>query len=543
MDGPRRMNPSTPPDGAAPSPGIWAGFRTRIKDRVIAASGWRRLALAAGLGLLAAVALPPVHAIVLLVPAFIGFLWLIDGSGGWRGAFAAGWWFGFGHFAAGLYWIANALLVDAAQFGWMVPFAVGGLAAVVGLFPAVAALLVRASGTRGAGRVLVLGASWTTLEWLRGWIFTGFPWNLMGTVWVVSEPIMQLAAVCGVYGLSLLSVTVAAMPAVLADGAVVERRALGAVVAAIAVLGVAWVGGATRLALAPGGEAADIRLRLVQPAIDQKLKWRPELRLAHVERQLDMSSAPPRRAATLPATHVLWAETAVPFNLAGEPGLLKALGDAVPTGGLLITGAPRLTRREGAAARIWNSLHAVDERGVIVGTYDKFHLVPFGEYVPFRGHLDVSKLVPGRMDFSPGPSPVTLSLPGLPPFSPLICYEAIFPGRVLNKEDRPTWLLNITNDAWFGMSSGPYQHFAAARFRAVEEGLPLVRVANTGISAVVDAHGRTVASLGLGVAGVLDSPLPVALEGITPYGLFGDWIVAALLLAVAGGGILLFRGS
>ena len=541
------MSSSTPPDGAPPSPGnwagSWAGFWVRIKDRVIAAAGWRRLALAAGLGLLAAAALPPVHAIVLLVPAFIGLLWLIDGSRGGRGAFAAGWWFGFGHFAAGLYWIAHALLVDALQFGWMVPFAVGGLAGVMALFPAVAVLLVRASGARSAGRALILGASWTALEWLRGSIFTGFPWNLMGTVWGVSEPMMQLAAVGGVYSLSLLSVTVAAMPAVLADGAGVERRALGAVAAAAAVLGVVWVGGATRLAFAPGGEVADVRLRLVQPAIDQKLKWRPELRLAHVERQLDMSRAPPSRAATPPATHVLWAETAVPFNLAGEPGLLKTLGAAVPTGGLLITGAPRLIRREGAAARIWNSLHAVDERGAIVGAYDKFHLVPFGEYVPFRGYLNVSKLVLGRMDFSPGPGPVTLRLPGLPPFSPLICYEAIFPGRVLNKADRPDWLLNITNDAWFGVSSGPYQHFAAARFRAVEEGLPLVRVANTGISAVVDAHGRTIASLGLGVTEVLDSPLPVALEGITPYGHFGDWIVAALLLAAAAGGVLLSRRS
>jgi apolipoprotein N-acyltransferase len=487
--------------------------------------------------------LPPVHAIVLLVPAFIGLLWLIDGSGGWRSAFAAGWWFGFGHFAAGLYWIAHALLTDAAQFGWMVPFAVGGLAAVVAVFPGVAALLVGASGTRGAGRVLVLGAAWTALEWLRGWIFTGFPWNLVGTVWVVSEPMMQSAAVFGVYGISLLSVTVAAMPAVLADGAVVERRALGAVAAAAAVLGLAWAGGAARLALAPGGEVAGVRLRLVQPAIDQKLKWRPKLRRAHVERQLDMSGAPPSPVQAPQPTHVIWAETAVPFDLANEPRLLEALGAAVPAGGLLIAGAPRVTRREGAAARIWNSLHAVGERGEIVATYDKFHLVPFGEYVPFRGLLNISRLVPGRMDFSPGPGPVTLRLPGLPPFSPLICYEAIFPGSVLDREDRPAWLLNVTNDAWFGMSSGPYQHFAAARFRAVEEGLPLVRVANTGISAVVDAHGRTVARLGLGVTGVLDSPLPTALEGITPYGLLGDWIVVMVLLAAAAGGLLLSRGS
>ena len=185
--------------------------------------------------------------------------------------------------------------------------------------------------------------------------------------------------------------------------------------------------------------------------------------------------------------------------------------------------------------QIWNSVHAIGPGGGILASYDKFHLVPFGEYVPLRrwlGALGVEKLVQGQADFSTGPGPRTLVLPGLPPVGPLICYEAIFPGRVTARGDRPAWLLNLTNDAWFGISSGPYQHVAMARMRAVEEGLPLVRAANSGVSAVVDAHGRVLASLGLGRRGVVDAALPRALAGPPPYGRYGDWILLPLVLAL-----------
>ena len=214
----------------------------------------------------------------------------------------------------------------------------------------------------------------------------------------------------------------------------------------------------------------------------------------------------------------------------------------VPRDGLVISGALRKSSAGNAELmELWNSVYAIDDQGRIAGSYDKFHLVPFGEYVPFRQVLTFAKITYGAIDFSAGPGPRTLRLPGLPPVSPLICYEIIFPGRVADRQDRPAWLLNITNDAWYGRSSGPYQHFAAARLRAVEEGLPLVRVAGTGISAVVDAYGRTVARLGLGRAGVIDSALPAPLAGATPYGRLGDRIVLLILIAVAGAGYVLQR--
>ncbi len=511
----------------------WRGrFGLRLAQDLRALTGWRQRLAAMLLGLLASLALPPIYATPLLVVAFTGLVWLIEGSRGRRAAFVAGWWFGFTHSIVGNYWIANALLTDAERFGWMIPPVVGGLAAVLALFPAAGALAAR-FGRSGVERVLVLAVAWTALEWLRGWVFSGYPWNLIGYSWAFSDAMIQFAAVAGIWGLSFVTVAAAAMPAALAQAGPPPRSRLGMALPGafviLALLGLAglWVGGTIRVANAVADPVPDVRLRIVQAAIPQSDKAQQDLREVHVLRHLELTLGSPGFDR---ATHVVWPETAVGYLLERHPELRRELARAAPAGGALITGAPRGMPETGPLGQIWNSLVAIDSNGAIVGTFDKFHLVPLGEYVPLRRYLPfLSKITPGGMDFSAGPGPRTLRLPGLPPVSPLICYEVIFPGQVADPSDRPKWLLNLTNDGWFGTSTGPYQHFVSARLRAVEEGVPLVRAANTGISGVVDAYGRVVARLGLDVSGVLDVALPQAAPDPTLYGRFGDWMLAVLL--------------
>jgi len=511
----------------APS-GAWAALAAKLA----ACRGRRRYGLGFFLGILAAAALPPIDAIPLLVPAFTGLLWLHDGVESRRGSFLLGWWFGFGFFLAGLYWVGISMLVDPLHFGWMIPFAVGGLSAGFSIYTGLALLLVRLSGARGVGRVLALAIAWSVGEWLRGHLLTGFPWNLVGYAWTVDAAPLQLAALVGSYGLSLVTVLIAALPAALGGPAPVRRPLSILGTAALLVLAL-WGGGAARLAGDTDIMVPGVRLRLVQPDIAQTAKWQPERIRENILTQLRLSAGP----GADKITDLVWPETAVPYVLAEEPELRAALATVIPKGGLLLTGTLRRTRSAGNGAgeafRYYNSLAAVDDRGEIVAAYDKFHLVPFGEYVPFRGILPIDKLVPGRGDFSTGPGPRTLALPHLPPVSPLICYEAIFPGEVVDEAQRPAWLLNVTNDAWFGRSSGPYQHFESARLRAVEEGIPLVRDANTGISGIVDPYGRVIAKLGLGQAGVLDSPLPAPIPGRTPFARYGETGFALLLGAFA----------
>ena len=497
----------------------------RLASALAGVAGWRRLALAGFFGVLAAAALPPLYAVPLLLPAFCGALWLLDGAAGGRQAAFIGWAFGTGYFAAGLYWVGIAFLVDAERFAWAMPFAVGGLAAGLALFPALAFWLTHLASRRlrlaGAARLFAFAAAWLIGEGLRAWILTGFPWNLLGSVWAFSAAPLQPAALGGVWLLSLITVLAAGAPSLLADAG--PRRPLRlAVVGVLLLLPLAgWGWGALRLAAAPalGSDGvAGVRLRLVQPSIPQDLKWRADQRAANLRLQAELSLAP----AEIPPTVVIWPETAVPYLLAAEPQLRRELTGLVPPGGYLIAGAPRVEPRD-PQGEIWNSLHALDGRGDIVATYDKVHLVPFGEYTPLRPLLGFAKLTVGARDFSAGPGLATLELPGLPAFSPLICYEVIFPGAVkAAAEPAPRWLLNLTNDAWFGDSSGPYQHFASARIRAVEEGLPLVRAANNGISAVIDSYGRVIDRIDLNDQGVIDANLPEAADEQTIYSYAGN---------------------
>ena len=484
-------------------------------------TGWRRWLAAAVLGALAAAAQPPLFVLPVLLISFPGLVWLLDGAGSRRAAFAAGWFFGAGYFAAGLYWVSHALLVDADRFAWLIPFAVLGLSFGLGLFTGVMALVARAVWAPGMGRVLVLAATWAVFEWVRGTVLTGFPWNPVGNVWTAVPPVLQAAAVIGVYGLSALTVFAAAAPALLSRPG---RYRIAMALSGCAVLAAVAGAGSIRLAAdAPAG-APGVTLRIVQPNIPQRDKWRPEKRAENFARSLRLSTSPPHDDVT----HVIWPETALPVSAAADPAGRALLRRAVPDGGSLLTGVLRVERSGGRPVAVWNSLAAVDGTGRAEIVYDKHHLVPFGEYMPFRSILPLEKITAGAIDFTAGPGLLTRRLPGLPAFSPLICYEVIFPGKVARGDDRPAWLLNVTNDAWFGLSAGPHQHFASARLRAVEEGLPLIRAANTGISGAIDPFGRIVAALPLGREGHLDVPLPGALS-VTPFARYGNLLPAILV--------------
>lgn len=485
-----------------------------------------------GAGALAATSFPPLHLIFFLIPAFTTLFWLVDGAPTRRRAFAVGWFFGVGHFIVAFYWVGSAFLVDAARYGWMAPFAVVGLACGLALFTAATALAYQQITKFGrvsvAGRIILFALSWIAVEWLRSWVLTGFPWNLIGSVWSYFDIMMQFASVAGLLGLGLITLVVVTLPALFGytgDGksAWVWSAAGTGALALVVGFGI-W-----RLSGAEISYVPDVTLRLVQPNIPQHLKWKSGLRLGHVQTLARLSMQPSQSGK--PVSHLIWPETAVPFNLEHDVNLRRRLGPVVPPSGYLLTGAPRSNAPISNQPQSWNSMIAVAPDGSIAAVYDKVHLVPFGEYVPWRSILDITKLTEGRSDFSVGQTERTFKLDGLPAFSPLICYEIIFANEVRSLGEAPDWLLNITNDAWFGFSSGPHQHLSITRFRAVEMGLPVVRVANTGISALIGPYGRIIEHLGLGTEGVLDVGLPNRLAGQTIYARFGDLIVLLMMLA------------
>lgn len=519
------------------SPGPWRWLR-RIAAATAGLRGWRRVLLAMVLGALAALALPPLYVIPILIPAFTGLVWMIDGARNWRVALGIGLCFSMGHLTAGLYWVANALLTKPEEFGLLAPLAPVGLAAILAPWPAAACALARLAPRSGIGRVLTLAGAWTLMEWVRGWAWTGFPWNLIGSVWAFSDAMLQGAAVIGTYGLSLVTVAAAAMPAVLTQPhARLSRRWLP-VVAVWAVLLLLLAFGEARIAaVGDTGVVDGVWLRLVQGNIPQNLKWRRELVDKHLATQIRLGSAPSEPAPT----HVLWSEAAAPLFLAEDRARLAQVGAGTPPGGLTLLGTLRTAPADPSRFQVWNSMLAVDDRGTVVDWYDKSHLVPFGEFMPLGNLLGLGSIAGGMADFSRGSGVRTLRLPGLPPVGPLICYEVIFPGAVVDPDDRPQWLFNLTNDGWYGYSTGPFQHLVAARLRAVEEGLPVVRVANTGISAIIDPLGRVVAELGLGKQGVVDGPLPLPLTGQTVFSRTGPWGGLGLALLLMGIGVAVSR--
>ncbi len=517
--------------------------------RVILAEGWSRRGLAFLAGACGALALEPVGFLPAMAASLILAVWLLDGCAGRRAgqSFAAlaeplcaaagvGWWWGFGYFLAGLWWLGTAMLVEPDQFAWALPLATIGMPAALALFPALGFAFARQLWSSGALRVLALAVGLGGAEWLRGHVLTGFPWNNVGMALASASALAQSASLVGLYGLDLAAIAILAAPATLIDAPSqgVRRPYL---VAAVALLTLMTFGGGLRLWTNPTSFVPHTALRLMQPNLPQDAKFRPEngdAILAHYLELSDRATGPGRRGVAN-ATHIIWPESAFPYVVTRRP---KALGEIARAlqGKILITGAARAEEEDGRT-KLYNAIDVLDGAR-LVSAYDKVHLVPFGEYLPLDGLLrpfGVHHLVPGIWDVGLGPR--RLSVPGLPPVAPLICYEAIFPaGAVEAGAPRPQWMLNVTNDGWFGRTSGPYQHFAQARLRAIEEGLPLVRVANTGISAIVDPYGRVLQSLPLGVEGVIDGALPKAAPP-TFFARWGGLVFPVLWTALFGGAL------
>jgi len=515
----------------------------RLAERLRGLTGWRRAAAAIAAGGLASLSLPPADLLPVLWISIPALIWLLDGPRTRRGAFWVGWCFGFGYLAVGLYWLTVALFVDIGRYWWLVPFASSGLAAGLAIFwGGAAAVASLAPRTSPLARALAVVAALSLGEWLRGHILTGFPWNLPGYAWTGNPWLAQTAAAVGAYGMTVLALLAPALAAPLGS-AMPRRRSLATAAIGLAIVAAAAGAGYARLPHDPTPSVPGVRLRIVQPSIPQSLKW-VEGRLAeNLRRHIALSQQPAQQPAGQPPTVIIWPEAAEPFPLETNPDLAKALGATLRPGVLLITGTIRAVPRPGADPEYRNSLQALDGSGRIVATYDKVHLVPFGEYMPLSRWLPLAAIAAGD-DLTPGPGLVSLPLPELPAASPLICYEAIFPHEVVNADSRPGWLLNVTNDAWFGLTAGPHQDFAMARTRTIEEGLPLVRAANTGVSAVVDPYGRIVGRLGLGAVGVIDADLPQALPP-TLYSRMGDSPFFAMVAIIALGTIAvrLWSGS
>jgi apolipoprotein N-acyltransferase len=515
---------------------------TALIHAILLSFGWRRWLIAFAAGVLSVLAMAPINAWPILFLTFPTLVWLIDSAGGgrWRavmGAAAVGWWFGFGYFLAGLYWIGYAFLVDAPTFGWLLPIAVIGVPVGLAIFTAFGAALARLLWTRGAMRILALGVALTAVEWLRGHVLTGFPWNAFGYALTSPLALAQSASVVGIWGLTFIAVLVFASPATLIDDHAETRRPWLPLVLGIVVLAGLGGYGVLRLARTPTRLVDGVRLRIMQPNLKQDVRFNYAAKQEVMDRYVALSNraSGPQSLGVRDATHLIWPESAFPFFLTRDPDALAQITRLIQGGTVLITGAARLAEPvnpiEPAA---YNSIYVIDHDGTIVSLYDKVHLVPFGEYLPFQHFLEglgLQQLTKQRGGFLAGDRRRLIAVPGAPLALPLICYEIIFPGDVMPKGPRPGWIINVTNDGWFGISSGPYQHLQQARVRAIEEGLPLVRAANTGISAVVDPLGRIINSLPLGSEGVIDSPLPRPI-GAPPYARVGD-IPAAMAVAIS----------
>lgn len=517
----------------------------RLASAIAALYGWRLVLAATATGAVSALAMTPVHAspvlfvtlpLLLLMIRADAFVALEPQSVGdeesllrrLRRGFSAGWWFGFGYHLAGLYWIGGAFLVQADSYAWLMPLAVTLMPAGLALFLGAAGAITAAVPARWLDPAIAFVLVVAGAEALKGFSFTGFPWNSIGYALTWPLVLMQSASVLGLYGLTLIAVAIALLPAVVfarlyRSGA--HQAAWAGVAAGLTPIGILAVFGAMRLSEPTAPDLPQARVRIVQPSIPQADKWDPEKQQAIFQDHMDLSREDSAQtgAGLGGVTHLIWPEASMPFGPLAAPAALAQIANLLPSGTQLIAGILRLGDKDASGpqggnpdrALVFNSAAVFDDAGRAVAIYDKVHLVPFGEYLPFPELLNkigLETVTRQRGGFASGPSPRRpMDISGLPPVEMLICYEVVFPQGIAVAK-RPNLIINLTNDGWFGVTSGPFQHLHQARVRAVEFGVPLIRAANNGISAVIDGHGRVRSELQLNARGTLDSTVPQALE-------------------------------
>jgi apolipoprotein N-acyltransferase len=448
--------------------------------------GFLRYLLLVFLGFVSGFAFSPFFVMPVLGLTFPALFFALRSARSGKEAFASGWAFAFGLFVFCLHWIAASFFVELDAFWWALPFAVAGLPAVIALFYGVASLGAWRIGLRRFDGVLFFALCWMAAELARAHLFTGLPWDLLGYVWAGFLPVLQSASLFGIEGLTFLTLLLVLMPCFFFFPQE-KKRARFATVVVFSVFAALTFWGYLRVQKAPREFVDGVLMRLVQPAQEQEMKWRPENRLANFQDLLSVTFGGMRDGEI---THIIWPETATSYYLTEEPGVRARIAERMPAGAHLITGAVRRQKGADGALHYYNSLIAMNAKGDVVAGYDKHHLVPFGEYFPFRALIPFRVVTALGVDFMAGDGNRSLRVPSLPSFGALVCYEAIFSGDVIDERDPPAFLINVTNDAWYKGTIGPDQHFSIARVRAVEEGIPLVRVANKGTTAIVDPWGR-----------------------------------------------------
>lgn len=488
--------------------------------------------IAVGLGALSAFALPPFYIIPLLIPAFSILLRLHDKVENQKlKSFALGWWFGFGHFLVGLYWISFALFVDIEKFWWLVPFAFFGIAAVMALYPALVLWALSWFNVKGFHKLLLFAVLWTLTEWVRGWLFTGFPWNMIGYAWMPLNAI-RMASLVGIVGVSFITICLTGFFYV---GWYWSARKIQIYIVSMFYLLLIMANALTDR-MPPLGTpfwVHDVNLRIVQGNIPQTFKWDPAEQYNNLQTYLQLSTSPGYEKIT----HFIWPESAIPYLFTDQDTkITEVLTSILPENSTLLSGVTRAEVTEtGMIKKIWNSMIVLNKNGE-KQFYDKRHLVPFGEYMPFRKFLpdNIQKITVGTADFTPGTGNELLEVAQIGKVRPLICYEVIFSDEMMltKNGERPDVIINVTNDGWYGYSSGPFQHFEMSRVRAIEQGVPVIRAANTGISAVIDAYGNVADSARLETQQVIDAQLPTKTKEPPLYAQYGTKLVLIPLSAI-----------